>query len=115
MHGTQRRGLRPRGKRLWRFPLFHSSGGGLDLQNYLCGVWGQVTLIEAGLGTTRARVVGSWNDANAVEARLEQFTAEVAVPVMLPKSGTLKAKFDPATGAITGAWQATRDHSMLEC
>ena len=38
----KRRGLRPLGKRLRRFPLCHSSGDGLDLQNHLYGFWGQV-------------------------------------------------------------------------
>ncbi|MGB6156662.1 MAG: hypothetical protein WBH45_00145, partial [Acidobacteriaceae bacterium] len=42
----KRRGLRPLGKRLRRFPLSHSSGGELDLQNYLYGFRGQVTLIS---------------------------------------------------------------------
>ena len=39
----KRRGLRPLGKRLRRFPLSHSSGGGIDLQNYLYRLRGQVT------------------------------------------------------------------------
>ena len=38
----QRRELRSLGKRLRRFPLCHSSGDGLDLQNHLCGRRGQV-------------------------------------------------------------------------
>jgi putative transposase len=38
----RRLGLRPLGKRLRRFPLCHSSGDGLDLQNHLYGFWGQV-------------------------------------------------------------------------
>ena len=40
----KRRGLRPLGKRLRRFTLSHSSGGRLDLQNYLYGLRGQVTI-----------------------------------------------------------------------
>jgi hypothetical protein len=44
MHGTQRRGLPPLGKRLRRFPLSHSSGDGLNLQNHLCGFRVQVTV-----------------------------------------------------------------------
>jgi hypothetical protein len=47
MHGTQRRGLCPLGKRLRRFPLSHSSRGGIDLQNYLCGLRGQVTGVSS--------------------------------------------------------------------
>lgn len=43
MGKTERRGLCPRGNRLWRFPLTRSLGCGLDLYIHLDGFRGRIT------------------------------------------------------------------------
>jgi hypothetical protein len=66
---------------------------------------GQLLLIEPGLGTTRARILGTWTDKEGIEAEIDQFTAEFSVAIQLPQKGRLQGTLDAAGSVISGQWQ----------
>lgn len=61
-------------------------------------------MIEPGLGTTRARVLGSWTDTQGIDAEMDQFTAEFSVAVQLPNKGRLRGSLDDTGLVMTGEW-----------
>jgi hypothetical protein len=66
---------------------------------------GAIVLFEPGIGQTRIRLSGQWNDANKITGRLDQFVGNFAVPVFLPQLGVMDGTYDPEQTLITGEWK----------
>ena len=94
------------GKSFWNGTIWGTNRGPalveLDRQGETLS--GRLLLIEPGLGTTRARITGTWTDKGGIAGRLDQFTTEFSVATQLPKDGAIKGVLDPSGLVIDGEW-----------
>jgi hypothetical protein len=90
----------------WNGSVWGSSSGTVlaDLTKDGIRVEGQIQLFEPGYGQLRAKLTGEWSAEGTISANLDQFSGQYAVPVDLPKSGTMAGKFNAAEGIIEGEW-----------
>jgi hypothetical protein len=108
------------GATYWNGTIWGATKGAalVELQRNGNALIGSFLLMEPGLGTTRAKIVGSWSDDNCIDVGLEQFTSEYSVPMVLPKEGRLHGLFDPSMTVIEGDWQTdagTSGRFVLVC